>query len=76
MMACFSAPKSVHLRTSFYQQSTTTSPQKHHAKDADFRKTPCKKGLFHYQQKVGKFLTKNDPFLLSKAKRRRKLFYI
>src|ERR1700692_4529792 len=38
----FQTRKTVRQRTTIYQQSTTTSPQKHHVKNAHFRKTPCK----------------------------------
>jgi len=41
-VANFPKGKSVRQHTTIHQQSTTTSPQKHHTEDALFRKTPAK----------------------------------
>jgi hypothetical protein len=38
----FSSPKNDSQRTTFTTQSTTTSPQKHHAQPITFTKNPCK----------------------------------
>jgi hypothetical protein len=38
----FQTPESVRQLTTIHQQSTTTSPQKNHIKNALLRKTPCK----------------------------------
>jgi hypothetical protein len=41
-VACFSSPKTDRQLPSFHQQSTTTSPQKHHILPPVFAKTPSK----------------------------------
>jgi hypothetical protein len=41
-VACFSSPNPDHQLPSFYQQSTTTSPPKHHVQPPVFAKTPSK----------------------------------
>jgi hypothetical protein len=50
-VACFSDPKSVRQHTTIHQQSTTTSPQKNHAKTHIFAKPPAKTPLYHAVKK-------------------------
>jgi hypothetical protein len=43
-VACFSAPKNDHQRTTIHHESTTNSPSKNHVLHHVFAKTPSKNG--------------------------------
>jgi hypothetical protein len=45
MWRVFQHHKSIRQRTTIHQRTATTSPQKHHDKNALFRQTPCKNAL-------------------------------
>ena len=53
-VACFSSPNPDHQLPSFHQQSTTTSPPKHHIQPPVFAKTPAKTGSHHPQKIAAK----------------------
>jgi hypothetical protein len=50
--ACFSSRKSDRQLTTFHQQSTTTSPSKHHVLHPVFAKTPSKNGVEPARKKL------------------------
>jgi hypothetical protein len=68
-VAGFRAPKNVRQLTTIHQQSTTTSPQKHHVKNARFRKTPRKSSLFTMTKKVITFVQRKVRPPLVKSRR-------
>jgi hypothetical protein len=55
-VAYFSAPKSDRQLTSFTTHFTTNSPQKHHAEQHVFSKTPAKMTVHHARKKYTKII--------------------